>query len=74
MVIRLEHTGLPSKERTPSVWPAADRVATVERSTKETRVSVSINLDGTGKCEAHTGIPFLDHMLDVCPPPSLHWH
>ena len=56
------------------VWPAADRVATVERSTKETRVSVSINLDGTGKCEAHTGIPFLDHMLDVCPPLSLPWH
>ena len=45
----------------------ADRVATVERSTKETRVSVTINLDGTGKCEAHTGIPFLDHMLDVSP-------
>ena len=45
----------------------ADRVATVERRTKETSVSVTLNLDGTGQCEANTGIPFLDHMLDVRP-------
>jgi imidazoleglycerol-phosphate dehydratase len=39
------------------------RVATVKRTTKETDVSVSLNLDGTGICKAATGVPFLDHML-----------
>ena len=33
--------------------------------TKETNVSVKINLDGTGIADSSTGIPFLDHMLDV---------
>lgn len=39
------------------------RTASVHRITKETDVEVSLNLDGTGKCHAATGIPFLDHML-----------
>ncbi|PHJ64579.1 imidazoleglycerol-phosphate dehydratase [Nostoc linckia z18] len=39
------------------------RIATVHRTTGETNVQVTINLDGTGKCTAATGIPFLDHML-----------
>lgn len=39
------------------------RVASVKRTTKETDVSVSLNLDGTGICKAATGVPFLDHML-----------
>ena len=39
------------------------RTASVSRTTKETDVSVAINLDGQGKCHADTGIPFLDHML-----------
>ena len=43
----------------------AVREATVERKTKETDVFVKINLDGTGICKANSGIPFLDHMLDV---------
>ena len=39
------------------------RVASVSRTTKETDVQVTLNVDGTGKCTADTGIPFLDHML-----------
>lgn len=42
---------------------ASDRAASVHRTTKETDVRVSLNLDGTGKCTAKTGIPFLDHMI-----------
>lgn len=39
------------------------RVATIERNTKETKIKLTINLDGTGKCNINTGIPFFDHML-----------
>ena len=42
----------------------AERSATVKRDTKETQIMVSINLDGTGKTNFNTGIPFLEHMLD----------
>ena len=41
-----------------------DRTATVSRDTLETQIEVSINLDGTGKGEFNTGVPFLEHMLD----------
>ncbi|KAA3629886.1 MAG: imidazoleglycerol-phosphate dehydratase HisB [Proteobacteria bacterium] len=45
----------------------ADRMATVERNTAETRISVALNLDGIGKGTFDTGVPFLEHMLDqVC--------
>ena len=40
------------------------RTADITRNTNETRVRVSINLDGTGRQSINTGVPFLDHMLD----------
>jgi imidazoleglycerol-phosphate dehydratase len=43
--------------------PFPPRTAVVRRTTGETDVEVAIDLDGTGKCSAKTGIPFLDHML-----------
>lgn len=39
------------------------RIASVHRTTGETDVHVTINLDGTGICKVSTGIPYLDHML-----------
>ncbi len=40
------------------------RIAEVIRNTNETQVRVVVNLDGTGQQKLHTGVPFLDHMLD----------
>jgi len=40
------------------------RKAEIERNTLETRIRVSLNLDGTGQSDLQTGMPFLEHMLD----------
>ena len=41
------------------------RTAVVNRDTKETQITINLSLDGTGKGEVSTGIPFLDHMLTL---------
>jgi len=40
------------------------RVGRCERSTAETKVFVELSLDGAGRCDISTGLPFFDHMLD----------
>ena len=40
------------------------RTAQVKRDTLETQIAVDVNLDGSGKAQLETGVPFLDHMLD----------
>ena len=41
-----------------------NRVGTISRTTKETSIELSIDLDGTGRTDISTGVPFYDHMLD----------
>ena len=42
-----------------------DRIATVERNTFETQISLTLNLDGSGKCSVKNPIGFFDHMLQA---------
>ena len=41
-----------------------ERIAQVTRNTRETRIEVTLNLDGTGTCHFDTGVPFLEHMME----------
>jgi imidazoleglycerol-phosphate dehydratase len=42
-----------------------DRTAQISRQTRETKVTLSLNLDGAGQTSANTGVGFFDHMLDL---------
>ena len=59
----MQTTDRPSPSSASTSPAPLTRTATVCRTTGETDVKVSLNLDGTGNCTAETGIPFLDHML-----------
>ncbi|XP_030514603.2 imidazoleglycerol-phosphate dehydratase 1, chloroplastic [Rhodamnia argentea] len=58
----LQNNGAPAPA-SPAIT-SGGRIGEVKRVTKETNVSVKVNLDGTGVADSSTGIPFLDHMLD----------
>lgn len=53
-----------SAKKPASVAMAPPRTAEVQRKTRETSVSIALRLDGRGRAEINTGVPFLDHMLD----------
>ena len=43
----------------------SDRKAQIKRATKETKIELRLNIDGTGKSTISTGVPFFDHMLNL---------
>ncbi len=61
---RAKTTAKQTETRSPARPPANGRRARVERRTRETEITVELNLDGSGVAEIETGVPFLDHMLD----------
>src|SRR5262245_35700888 len=43
----------------------SNRTGKIDRNTAETKISLSLDIDGTGKCDVKTGVGFLDHMLHL---------
>ncbi|MCD8266549.1 MAG: bifunctional histidinol-phosphatase/imidazoleglycerol-phosphate dehydratase HisB [Prevotellaceae bacterium] len=62
------HFLLPDWERVREVVCASGaRTVSLRRTTRETDISLTLNLDGTGQADIHTGLGFLDHMLQQLP-------
>ena len=53
-----------SWEKAAELLFAGERIVEISRKTKETDITVRLNLDGTGKCDIETGLGFFDHMLE----------
>ncbi len=48
-----------------SATPSLQRLASIDRETRETQIRIELNLDGSGKADVDTGISFFDHMLTL---------
>ena len=59
----LGHDGI-NWDKIAEILFAGERTACIERKTKETDIKVTMNVDGSGKCDIHTNIGFFDHMLE----------